>query len=717
MVATELPSEVELARKIGKVDPLWRTLTERANFLIHKITFGEVSSESSWYDQKERLAREAAGHLLEARDLISEDYDPDKFARTSETLGKVHKLIARLSSLDDVGIADVSRLYKPESGHLSERTIGFLKDAIRYYEDSLRAHGNYSYHRTREGLLSEIGEEYVQLRDWDRAIEHFEKAAEVGRLSQFDVAVGREELAYLIRWFQKITECGAYSFVRAGRYTEALSYADDAKARLLIKFFGLNTLRLPDDERGKLERLREEQAAIEKQLAEPIVVGRREKVERVMAIRIELEDIAGQVARPASSVIETRLRELIDEDTLLIAPILSSLGGETIFAYTQNGSLHVDHARSKDALYFKKMVQDDGQSWLSMYARYKASRDETRQEHGRVLTQAIQKSSAVIDDLFLGALEEALEQRNIFGKSKIIIVPHDALARLPIAAARLSDGRHLLDTYEPVYLPSIGAGVSVAHLDSGAHPNSLAIANVIDDAGSDPKMPRFNDAECALVGGFSTGSVKWLERDQAEGGTRAVLSGLADSRIWHFTAHGRFNELDPSQSRLGITSDQTITLGELYAAGHQSRPDLVVLSACESGLYDCEDLPNEFIGWPSAFLEMGAKGVIATQWPVASLPTTLLMAKLYEEMWKEDGITVSAALRAAQMWIKDVPAADLPPIVERWVEAGHLDRKNADDLLTGLEISGCAADGRAFPEPIYWAGFVYYGDPRLRLRH
>jgi CHAT domain-containing protein len=39
---------------------------------------------------------------------------------------------------------------------------------------------------------------------------------------------------------------------------------------------------------------------------------------------------------------------------------------------------------------------------------------------------------------------------------------------------------------------------------------------------------------------------------------------------------------------------------------------LVVLSACETGLIEFEQAPDEFLGLPAGFLEAGAPGVVST---------------------------------------------------------------------------------------------------------
>jgi CHAT domain-containing protein len=58
-------------------------------------------------------------------------------------------------------------------------------------------------------------------------------------------------------------------------------------------------------------------------------------------------------------------------------------------------------------------------------------------------------------------------------------------------------------------------------------------------------------------------------------------------------------------------------------------PRLVALSACETGLHDINRSPEEFIGLPAAFLQLGATGVLATLWPVNDASAAFLMSRFF----------------------------------------------------------------------------------------
>jgi CHAT domain-containing protein len=98
---------------------------------------------------------------------------------------------------------------------------------------------------------------------------------------------------------------------------------------------------------------------------------------------------------------------------------------------------------------------------------------------------------------------------------------------------------------------------------------------------------------------------------------------------------------------------ERLTIGRLMEArGSLGRPRLVVLSACETGLYDIDRNPDEFVGLPATFMQAGAAGVVGSLWLVDDLATALLMAKFYDlhQGGARGGVTPPTALRQAQTW-------------------------------------------------------------------
>jgi CHAT domain-containing protein/tetratricopeptide (TPR) repeat protein len=133
-----------------------------------------------------------------------------------------------------------------------------------------------------------------------------------------------------------------------------------------------------------------------------------------------------------------------------------------------------------------------------------------------------------------------------------------------------------------------------------------------------------------------------------------VMSGrLSQYRIVHFATHGLLNSERPELSGLVFSlinqerkpQDGFLRLYEIYNL--QLNADLIVLSACETGLG--KEIKGEgLIGLTRGFMYSGAPRVVASLWNVDDLATAELMKLFYQRMLK-DGQPAGAALRAAQL--------------------------------------------------------------------
>src|SRR5262249_17525787 len=115
----------------------------------------------------------------------------------------------------------------------------------------------------------------------------------------------------------------------------------------------------------------------------------------------------------------------------------------------------------------------------------------------------------------------------------------------------------------------------------------------------------------------------------------------------HFSAHAVANRESPLDS--AVILSQRGEIYKLYARDVATMPlhaDVVTISACRSAgarAYSGEGL----VGFTWAFLQAGARNVIAGLWDVSDASTSDLMANLYAEMAKGQG--PAQALRAAKL--------------------------------------------------------------------
>jgi CHAT domain-containing protein len=117
----------------------------------------------------------------------------------------------------------------------------------------------------------------------------------------------------------------------------------------------------------------------------------------------------------------------------------------------------------------------------------------------------------------------------------------------------------------------------------------------------------------------------------------------------------------------------------------------IVLSACETGGVGLS-APDEGVGLPAAFLQAGARGVVASTWPVEDASTALLMVRLYEEMSRTSG-RLAHALSRAQSWIREASPQRIHAAAR---ELG----------MAGLELP---PGPTPYGHPFFWAAFSYMG--------
>lgn len=136
----------------------------------------------------------------------------------------------------------------------------------------------------------------------------------------------------------------------------------------------------------------------------------------------------------------------------------------------------------------------------------------------------------------------------------------------------------------------------------------------------------------------------------------ATSPELEDYRIVHFATHGLLNSETPELSGLVLSLvDETgqpqegfLRLPDIFNLN--LRADLVVLSACQTGLG--KQIRGEgLVGLTRGFMYAGAARVVVSLWNVDDQATSELMVSFYQKMLR-DGLEPVAALRAAQvaMW-------------------------------------------------------------------
>jgi CHAT domain-containing protein len=285
---------------------------------------------------------------------------------------------------------------------------------------------------------------------------------------------------------------------------------------------------------------------------------------------------------------------------------------------------------------------------------------------------------------------------------QVTLVPVGILAALPLHAAHGGDDadRHLLDLTVVRYAPNARAlRESVAQAERIQPSRLLAVAEPAPVEGA--ALPFAHTEAMAAAAGFPA-SADLLAGEDA---TRvAVIEALDNVQVAHFACHGYAVSEEPTRSGVVLSHDETLTVGDLLEHGFVAR--LVVLSACQTAVPGAA-LPDEVIGLPTAMLQAGTAGVVASLWPVLDSRALLLMVSFYEQ-WRHLLRPPAEALQAAQMWMRDTSDG------EKYEKFNDL--LGGTDWLPPEPAQACwealvlaEPNGRFFANPVGWAAFCYVG--------
>lgn len=244
---------------------------------------------------------------------------------------------------------------------------------------------------------------------------------------------------------------------------------------------------------------------------------------------------------------------------------------------------------------------------------------------------------------------EAIERFR--GIERLVIVPHDAIAGVPFAALPVGD-RPLCEVAPITQVDRLSR---LARRRARARTGPLLSVGRADYAGSAlSDLPAAAREAAAVREVLGDGDGVWCEAT-----CEAVRAALPGAARFHVAAHGVFDPVEPARSGIvlgdGRGGFETLTLRELRRADLH-RLQLATLATCRSGAH--ARLPGrERICLPTALLDAGARGVIASMWAIEDGPSVEIMTALYEELRHRPAAAALAAMQArmaasrpAQQW-------------------------------------------------------------------
>jgi CHAT domain-containing protein len=342
--------------------------------------------------------------------------------------------------------------------------------------------------------------------------------------------------------------------------------------------------------------------------------------------------------------------------------------------------------------------------YLAAYFIWKEESEKSKQTNNSIninknftnFCNEIDKISGTLYEKIFAPIKNLLDTNNI---TQIKFVPNNYFYSLPLHAmykkCENGDKRYLIEDYEISYVPSLKILFETELKDIKTNNSILIISN------PDYTLPS-SDYETEKILALHNGAIVLSHKDASFNNVIGEMT--KNFNIIHFACHGEYNFNDPMNSSL-ILHDDKLRISDIINVLNLRETKLITLSACETGLVKL-GVTDEYLGLSGAFLISGAKSVVSSLWEVADYPTSLLMVKFYEEIYKNN-LSPDIALAKAQRWLfKELTLQDLISLLENEIKQ-YPDGTTKNFLKTWYKNLNekCDLSEKPFNHPYYWAPF------------
>ncbi len=206
------------------------------------------------------------------------------------------------------------------------------------------------------------------------------------------------------------------------------------------------------------------------------------------------------------------------------------------------------------------------------------------------------------------------------GARRILVAPHSVLHGLPMGALHVSQGETLLDLAPVAVLPS---GAILPMLREPARcilPKNVAPRAVVIGV-ADAMAPAIEDEAREVADTLGVRPILG-----AEASVERVTEELQSADLAHIACHGLYLADAARSSGLQL-ADGWLTVRKILSLTRG--PGTVVLSACETGRSHCAP-GDEHLGLVRAFVDRGARTVLATLWSAQDVATRAMMVEFHK---------------------------------------------------------------------------------------
>jgi CHAT domain-containing protein/tetratricopeptide (TPR) repeat protein len=680
----------------------------------------------------------AIGHYNQALEVRTREAFPEKWAATLNNLATAYSNRIRHDCAKNVdraidhynhALEVFTREAFPERWAMTQNNLGIaysdrirggraenLELAIYHYNQALEVKTIERFPADRRQTLRNLGHLHFAEQSWEKALADYDGAIEAGNavLAEAHTEIGRKaEVGETSMLYAR----SAYCLLKRKQLDKAVLRLEEGKTRLLTEALALADAdldMLSVTQRQAMSEAREAVHSLEAEMRlAPDAPGRRSDVELGRLLcqrRIDLKALVDTLRSQHPDFMPTGLDlpgilELIPEGGALVMPLITSMGSAAFVIPHGTETIGNDHVVLLDSLIEPDLLEllqgpaDDTEfgGWMGAYFSFRNERTGAAMEQW---LKVIEGSTGRLWTMLMGPVHERLQGLNLARGALVTLMPQGYLSLFPLHAAwRETDGerRAFIDDYTVTYAPSAYAlRTSGQRMQDASRqrPSLLAVINPTGDLRYTPIEGKAVEAQ------FDPDDRETLSGDEATKET--VVKKAQGWTYLHFSCHGLYNWQDVMRSGLILANHDILTLSEIISQHLDlNTVRLVTLSACETGMTDMRQSPDEFIGLPTGFLQAGAPGVVSTLWAVNDAATSLLIEHFYGKHLKE-GLPPDKALRSAQRWLRDTTRQELGETYK------SIDRMNHHEAYRELVMDGDPGD-KPYANPYFWAAFTFTG--------
>jgi len=620
------------------------------------------------------------------------------------------------------------------------RALGDTAAAVQSYCNALEVH---TPETDPENCLKHgynLGKTALNSKQWDIAIEGFRFAIDA-------VEKKRGWATFDTRKQAIISEAiGAYfgiveSYLKKGQPHKALEYVERSKGQNLVDLLGdrdhepkgnvpakvnqrlkqlnkqivgeLRRLEVLEDSSQLILQATDNQQVLSRpsnNSSRDYLSQLQQQLEKLITDEIDPIDPTFRSTQQVQSISFAEIRSLMDERTTILEWYVTSTGFYTFAINAQWDSPKVWSSENFDHDNFKRLIA----VFNNYLQTYQSDRGRWRDSLPVELLQLVE----------ILCMEDILDELPA-ECDRLILIPHRFLHLLPLHALPIQNGDLPTQSYLLDRFPS---GISYApscqflHLSQASErPDFDRLIALQNPKTQQENLPYTDLSTRTLKTLFDSEETRIFESAEA---TKENLytASLSSCHCLHFGCHGYFNTTSTRESALILANtskleekatekfikidethtvniDHCLTLDDIFNLD-LSQCRLVMLSACETGLIEFQNISDEYIGLPSGFMYAGSTNVVSSLWRVNEVSTLLLVTKFYLELQNQKPIRV--ALNQAQRWLRDATGEQ----IMQWIEKQEIPIDEA--LLVRLERRVHQIQ-YPFRSPYYWGAFCAAG--------